>query len=92
MSFFREATEKAKKHLNDDEILLFVGARQAGKTTILRQLEEYLKTQKKQTHFLNLEDPDYLKLLNESPKNLLKILLLKQSQNYMVKKQCKLLL
>ncbi len=73
MSLFRETTEKAKKYLTNDEILLFIGARQTGKTTILRQIEEYLKNQRQQTHFLNLEDPDYLTLLNESPKNIFKI-------------------
>jgi len=52
---------------------LIIGARQAGKTTILRQLEEIIKTQNSSSYFLNLEDPEYLALLNESPKNLFKI-------------------
>lgn len=73
MSIQRDLTSKVEPSLQNDEILLFVGARQAGKTTLLRQLEVLLKGKGESTHFLNLEDPDYLKLLEDSPKNLLKI-------------------
>lgn len=73
MSILRDVTLKAQKDLDSPEILLFIGARQSGKTTILKQLQSYLETSKKTTYFLNLEDPDYLKLLNESPKNLFKV-------------------
>lgn len=73
MSIFRDVTIKAKKELDNNEILLFVGARQVGKTTILKQLETFLKENNRSVFFLNLEDPDYLGLLNKSPKNLFKI-------------------
>jgi len=73
MSIIRDITIKAQKDLKQDEIFLFIGARQAGKTTILKQLEDFLKKQGEICYFLRLEDPDYLKLLNESPKNLFKI-------------------
>lgn len=73
MSIIRDITERAKKNFYQDEILLFIGARQAGKTTILRQIEDFLKKQGETCFFLQLEDPDYLGLLNESPKNLFKI-------------------
>lgn len=73
MSILRDVTFKAQKNIETDEILLFIGARQAGKTTILRQLQAYLRKQNKINYFLNLEDPDYLDLLNQSPKNLFKI-------------------
>ncbi len=64
---------KQKKYLENNEILLLIGARQAGKTTILKLLQEEIKTQKGKTFFLNLEDPDYLSLLNQSPKKLFQI-------------------
>ncbi len=73
MSILRDVTLRAQKDLDKPEILLFIGARQAGKTTILKQIQSYLESEEKLTYFLNLEDPDYLKLLNESPKNLFKI-------------------
>ncbi len=53
--------------------MLIIGARQTGKTTVLHQTIDFLKTRGETCHFLNLEDPDYLSLLNQSPKNLFKI-------------------
>lgn len=73
MSIIRDLTLKLKSFLQTDEILLLIGARQAGKTTILHQIEDILKRQNQFCHFLDLEDPDYLSLLNQSPKNLFKI-------------------
>ncbi len=73
MSIIRDITIKAQEYLKDDDILLFTGARQAGKTTILRQLAERVEKKHGNLYFLNLEDPDYRSLLNQSPKNLFKI-------------------
>ena len=73
MSIIRDITTKGLNFLENDDILLFAGARQVGKTTILKQLQSYLVQEARPVYFLNLEDPDYLELLNESPKNLLKI-------------------
>ncbi len=73
MSIIRDITEKAAEYLESPEILLFIGARQAGKTTILKQLKDILEKKKRQVYFLNLEDLEYLNLLNKTPKNLLKI-------------------
>jgi len=73
MSIIRNVTLHAQNRLKNDEILLFIGPRQAGKTTILKQLQSHLAENNEKVYFLNLEDPDYLDLLNESPKNLFKI-------------------
>lgn len=73
MSIIRDLTAEIEKHLQQDEVILIIGARQAGKTTVLHQIEDIIKTQNQTCYFLNLEDPEYLKLLNESPKNLFKI-------------------
>jgi predicted AAA+ superfamily ATPase len=73
MSILRDLTPKIEKYLDAEEILLLIGARQSGKTTILHQIEETLKKKSRSCYFLNLEDPDYLDLLNKSPKNLFKI-------------------
>lgn len=73
MSIIRNVTVKAQKYLKNDDILLFIGPRQAGKTTILRQLEDTLKKDNAAVHFLNLEDIEYLELLNKTPKNIFKI-------------------
>lgn len=73
MSIPRDLTFKIKKYLGIEEILIIIGARQAGKTTVLHQIEEIIKAKNQPCFFLNLEDPEYLSLLNQSPKNLLKI-------------------
>jgi len=73
MSIIRDLTLKIKEYLDKDEILLIIGSRQAGKTTVLHQIEDILESQNQNFYFLNLEDPDYLSLLNQSPKNLFKI-------------------
>lgn len=59
--------------MEGEEILLISGPRQAGKTTLLHEIEIKLKAAREKTYFLDLEDPDYLRLLNKSPKNLFKI-------------------
>ncbi|MDP2909852.1 MAG: ATP-binding protein [bacterium] len=84
MSIIRNLTLEIEKHLQEDEVILIAGARQAGKTTLLHQLEEAIKTRGNICHFLNLEDPEFLSLLNESPKNLLKIFSFDLSQKNFV--------
>ncbi len=69
----RDLINVLEQNLEKDEINIVIGARQTGKTTVIRQLEKMLKSLNKQTFFLNLEDPDYLKMLNDSPKNLFTI-------------------
>ena len=71
---YRDIITTAKKHLKTDEILLFTGARQAGKTTILKYLRQEIENSSGKTFFLNLEDPSYLAELNTNPKNLLRII------------------
>lgn len=51
----RTKLEVLKAHLPSKEITLLVGARQAGKTTLLRFLEDELKQSGKKTVFLNLD-------------------------------------
>lgn len=79
MSIIRDVTVKARKYLKNEEILLFIGPRQAGKTTVLKQLQLLLK---KETPFfyLNLEDKEYLKLLNNNPKNIFQIFPIDQTK------------
>jgi uncharacterized protein len=62
------------EHLSQKQITLLVGARQVGKTTLLRQIQNYLKEEKQAVFFLTLEDRQTLGLLNESPKNLFQLI------------------
>jgi predicted AAA+ superfamily ATPase len=81
----RDVTDKIIESLKNDYVLLLVGARQTGKTTILKQVQEFLTQKGYPTHFLNLEDPTYLDLLNQHPRNLLKIFSIDLNQrNYII--------
>ncbi len=72
MSIKRDVTIKAKKYLQTNEILIFIGARQVGKTTILHQLEKEVKNEPH--FFINLEDKEICFLLDKSPKQIFQIL------------------
>ena len=61
------------KHLPEPETLIITGARQVGKTTLLRQILAHLQAQDEPVFFVNLEDPEYLELLNAHPRNLLRL-------------------
>ncbi len=74
MYYERRAALKALEYLFNDDMLIFTGARQTGKTTILKHLFKLLKNKDNTVLFINLEDSDYLKLLNDSPKNLLNLI------------------
>ncbi len=58
------------EHLPKKQISLLVGARQVGKTTLLRQVFDELKQRKEAVFFLTLEDHRVLDLLNAAPQNL----------------------
>lgn len=73
MNILRDITVKSQEYWDGEEILIFIGPRQAGKTFILKQIKNSLEKQDKPCFFLDLEDPEYLGLLNQSPKNLFKI-------------------
>jgi len=62
------------QELEDNKILLLVGPRQVGKTTLLKQLQATVKD--KQTFFINLERDSDRRLLDEDPENIFGITLL----------------
>ncbi len=59
-----------EKHSKEKEITLLIGARQVGKTTLLKQLENKLSKEGNEIAFFSLEDKIYLNAFNEHPKNL----------------------
>lgn len=60
------------KELDNNLIILLIWARQVWKTTILKQINEYIK-RKEKTYFLNLEDPEIKNLINIHPNKLFEI-------------------
>ncbi len=75
MLYSREVFKQAKKWLFKDECIILTGARQTGKTSILIMLKNFLEQKKDQPCFyFNLENPDYLKLLNKHPYNIFELI------------------
>ena len=56
-----------QKHLEKKEFTILTGARQVGKSTLLKQLEEDCKQSGIPTMFINLENKSVLAELNKSP-------------------------
>lgn len=69
----RKIETRLQENLDRPEIIALVGARQAGKTTLLKRLKDTLDQKKESTVFINLENTRYLNLLNETPENLFKL-------------------
>lgn len=66
----RKLFDKLVGHLAKKEFSIITGARQTGKSTLLRQVEEHCKTADFPTVFLNLENKSVLAELNKHPMNL----------------------
>lgn len=62
--------KEIEDHVNKKEFTILIGARQIGKTTLLKQLHEILLKQNKSVHFINLDRKDILTELDENPLNL----------------------
>jgi len=70
----RKLFEDLQAHLLKKEFSIITGARQTGKSTLLRQLETYCRETEIPVVFLNLENKTLLAELNENPLNLLKFM------------------
>jgi predicted AAA+ superfamily ATPase len=67
----RHLFERLLLHLDKKEFTIITGARQTGKSTLMRQLETHCKTNRIPSVFLNLENKVVLDNLNQSPLNIL---------------------
>ncbi|MDR1225857.1 MAG: ATP-binding protein [Prevotellaceae bacterium] len=74
MNIQRNIFEQLKQHLPYKEYSILVGARQIGKSTLLRQLEIFCKVENIPCTFLNLENKAVLAQLDEHPLNLINFL------------------
>ena len=72
--FKRRLFQDLVNHLSKKEFTILTGARQTGKSTLLRQLEDYCKENSLPVVFLNLENRSILAELNLSPLNVFKYL------------------
>jgi predicted AAA+ superfamily ATPase len=70
----RDLYHKIIRHLDKNEHTIITGARQTGKSTLLRQTADFCRKNNDPAVFLNLENKDILTELEQSPLNLLKFL------------------
>ena len=68
----RANEEQLFQSVQNDKVLLLIGARQVGKTTLLKRLQARL--QDKEVYFLSLEDPEIKGVLDEHPNKLFDII------------------
>ncbi|WP_291123555.1 AAA family ATPase, partial [Flavobacterium sp. UBA6046] len=61
------------EHLSKKEFTILIGARQIGKSTLLKQIFEELQQKGETVYFLNLDRKEILDELNQNPENLFKI-------------------
>lgn len=59
-----------EKHLDNKEFTILTGARQTGKTSLLRQLYNHLTEMGRKTFFYTMEDLQLRDMLNQHPENL----------------------
>lgn len=70
----RDIFEQILPYLETNNVIVFHGARQVGKTCLLHYLENYLKERGEQVIYLDLEDSRYLDVVNAGPDQFLKFL------------------
>src|SRR4030043_778268 len=83
MLYSRDILKKIKKVLFRDEFIILTGARQAGKTSVLLILKDFLEEKGFKCHYFNLENPDYLKLFDAHPFNIFEAMPKEKSKQYL---------
>ncbi len=68
----RHIHPKIRKQLDEKEYTIIVGARQVGKTVLIRELYRELKEEGRRVFYLTFENIDVLREVNEHPENIFK--------------------
>lgn len=71
-------------HVPEKECTILIGARQTGKSTLLKQLQDALLKNGETVVLLNLERKDILLELNQSPENIFRYFPAKGKRNYLL--------
>ncbi len=74
MYITRKIEPKLINHLKNKEYTIITGARQTGKTTILKSLYERIKKKENIAVFISLEDIDVLNSINKHPEEIFSII------------------
>lgn len=72
---FRKKYNNIFKHITRKEFTIITGARQTGKTTILKQIYLKLKAENENVWLLSFENSDILTRINENPENLFQFII-----------------
>ena len=67
----REIFFEIKPYLNTDNVIVLHGSRQVGKSSLMKYIQNYLKTQDLDSFYLDLEDPEILEVLDSGVENFL---------------------
>ncbi len=70
----RNILNKLQQELTQPEILILLGPRQVGKTTLLRMLEDYAKQKRIRVAFFDLEQPQVLADFNRPDKEIVQMI------------------
>jgi uncharacterized protein len=68
----KNISEKIIKHLTEKRYSILIGARQVGKTTVVKQVKDYLLANNESAFFITFENPEILRAINEHPENVFK--------------------
>ena len=60
----REITDEIERYLHTGDVIVLHGARQVGKTSLLRYFEAELTAKGEKTYFIDLEDSRYVHILD----------------------------
>ena len=60
-------------HLKRKEFTIITGARQTGKTTLLKELFRHLEKRGEKVWYISFEKEDLLRMINENPENIFKV-------------------
>jgi len=82
--FPRLIEKNINNNLNNNKIIILTGARQVGKTTILKKIKSKLQKNNKEVFFINLERLQYLDLLNQDPENIFQIIGTTKKKKYII--------
>ena len=75
----RKLYQPVLNHIPKKEYTILIGARQTGKSTLLKQLEGVLRSTGETVVLLNLERRDILQELNQNPESVFKYISKKES-------------
>lgn len=69
--------DEVRAYFSDKEIIVLLGSRQVGKTTLLKMIQNFLDSENKETLFIDLEDNAFFEVCNKGAKELASYLTMK---------------